>query len=59
MTLTLVTTTLVWDGTLSGLIPQIHAHLATYGTPLRWAITQAQGRHLTLEAVVIRPEAPS
>lgn len=54
MTLTLITTTLTWDGHLSQLIPQVHGHLQTYGTPLRWAITVVTGRALTIEAVVIR-----
>ncbi|MGQ9864976.1 MAG: hypothetical protein ACUVSQ_01630 [Pseudanabaenaceae cyanobacterium] len=39
--------------------PQIQGALAAYGEPLRWAITQAvttdEGRHLTIEAVVVQP----
>ncbi len=54
MTLAVITTTLTWDGDLPRLIPQIHGHLQTYGTPLRWAITAVTGRELTIEAVVIR-----
>ncbi|MCS6781959.1 MAG: hypothetical protein RMI89_00095 [Gloeomargarita sp. SKYBB_i_bin120] len=54
MTLTLVTTTLDWNGVLTDLIPQIQAHLQSYGTPLRWAITAVCGRTLTIEAVVIQ-----
>jgi len=53
VTLTLITTTLIWDGVFAHLIPQIEAHLSTYGTPLRWAITQVSERQLTIEAVVI------
>jgi len=56
MTLALITTTLDWDGHLPQLIPQIQAHLQTYGTPLRWAITAVHGRQLNLEAVVIRDD---
>jgi len=57
MTLALITTTLPWDGQLPQLIPQIQAHLQTYGTPLRWAITAVHGRQLSLEAVVIQDDA--
>ena len=56
MTLALITTTLAWDGHLPQLIPQIQAHLQTYGTPLRWAVTAVNGRQLSLEAVVIRDD---
>ncbi|MCS7030527.1 MAG: hypothetical protein NZL92_03195 [Gloeomargarita sp. SKYG116] len=54
MTLTLVTTQLEWDGVLTQLVPQIQAHLQSYGTPLRWAITAVENRTLTIEAVVIQ-----
>ncbi|WP_071453300.1 hypothetical protein [Gloeomargarita lithophora] len=54
MTLTWITTTLTWDGSLSQLIPQIQGHLHTHGTPLRWAITAVNGRELSLEAVVVQ-----
>ncbi|MEN9207637.1 MAG: hypothetical protein Q6L50_01765 [Gloeomargarita sp. GMQP_bins_120] len=58
MHLALVNITLDWKGSLTELIPQIHAHLQTYGTPVRWAITAVQDRTLTLEAVVVTSQLP-